>query len=113
MEVLKKYKTKDSFDFKIGDKLVALCKNVPNEPGVYLVYTVKNSIRKLVYIGASGKMNLDGNFKIQNLKKRLQDMQSAKFKIEKYFAEQISTLKLDFIIFEWYATFNKKQEIFI
>jgi hypothetical protein len=110
VEVLKKYKTKGSFEFQIGDKLVELCKNVPNEPGIYLIYIVKNSIRELVYIGASGKMNQDGTFKTQKLKKRLQNMQSAKLRREKYFAEQISTLKLDFIIVEWYVTFNKKTK---
>lgn len=105
MQILSKYKVNGSFDFKAGDRLASHCKSIPNEPGVYLIYILKKSIRELVYVGASGKMNQDGTFKKQKLKMRLQNMQNSKLRREKHFIDEIKRLKLDSICVEWYVTY--------
>ena len=73
MEILNKYQTKGSFTFLKGERLSSKCGTIPNEPGVYLIYAIKNMKKELVYIGASGKMNQNGTFKIQKLRKRIQN----------------------------------------
>jgi hypothetical protein len=108
MQLLEKYKNKGFFTFKHGEKLSLKCKEIPNDTGVYLVYAVRANKKELVYIGASGKMNQNGTFKIQKLKKRIQNMQNSKTRRETHFNNEISNLKLISIEVRWYVTFDSE-----
>jgi len=110
LEKLKKYKSKCVFIFKTGDRLVDHCRNIPNEPGVYLIYTIKDDLEELVYIGASGKMKQDGTFLKQKLKKRLQNMQRSKLRRQTHFENEIRENFLDAIKVIWFVTFNDKNK---
>lgn len=108
LEILKKYLIVGSFEFRCGEKLVDKCKSIPNEPGVYLIFTIRESIRELVYIGASGKINQNGTFKNQKLKKRLQNMQNSKLRRQEYFESKIIESNLDCIEVKWFITYCHK-----
>jgi excinuclease UvrABC nuclease subunit len=110
MEILNKYQTKGSFTFFKGERLSSKCGAIPNEPGVYLIYAIKNLKKDLVYIGASGKMNQDGSFKVQKLKKRIQNMQNSTTSRQSYFENKIQECNLDSIEVEWFVTFVDDQK---
>tara|TARA_R110001632_G_scaffold21300_2_gene62521 strand:- start:478 stop:897 length:420 start_codon:yes stop_codon:yes gene_type:complete len=103
---LDKYKNKGQFEFRVGDKLSYHCKNVPNESGVYLIYTITDDIEDLVYIGASGKIKQDGTFPIQKLKRRLQNMQESGLRRQTHFENQMNENIIDEIRVRWYVTFD-------
>ena len=109
MEILNKYQTKGSFTFFKGERLSSKCGAIPNEPGVYLIYAVKNLKKDLVYIGASGKMNQDGSFKVQKLKNRIQNMQNSTTRRQTYFENKIEELNLDSLEVKWYVTYLKEH----
>lgn len=106
MEILDKYQTKGSFTFFKGEKLSSKCGAIPNEPGVYLIYAIKNLKKDLVYIGASGKMNQNGTFKIQKLRKRIQNMQNSSMRRQTYFENKIKEMNLVSIEVKWYVTYD-------
>lgn len=105
---LNKYKTKGEFIFREENKLSAFCKTVPQSAGVYIFRTIKNGKEELVYIGASGTMLQNGNFKKQLMKKRLQNMQSQKIRRQKFFETELKKNKLDGIRVNWYVTFDQE-----
>jgi hypothetical protein len=104
---LEKYNNKGEFTFESGDRLVDHCKNIPNESGVYLIYTIKANQEELVYIGASGKMKQDGSFGVQKLNKRLKNMQNSKLTRQKHFECEMEVNELDLIKVKWYVTFDE------
>ncbi|MEZ4839785.1 hypothetical protein [Flavobacterium sp.] len=106
LSFLEKYTNKGEFIFKIGDRLVDHCRNIPNESGVYLIYTIKNNLEELVYIGASGKMKQNGTFGVQKLHKRIQNMQNSKLTRQQHFEQEIVANKIDAIKVVWFATFD-------
>jgi excinuclease UvrABC nuclease subunit len=105
VNILEKYQSTGTFTFKVGERLVSKCVDIPNEPGVYLIYAVKKNKKELVYIGASGKMNQDGSFKVQKLKKRIQNMQNSSTRRQTYFENKIKELSLDSIEVKWFVTY--------
>jgi hypothetical protein len=108
VKLLEKYTNKGSFIFKQGERLSLKCKDIPNAPGVYMIYAVRNGNKELLYIGASGKMNQNGTFKTQKLKKRIQNMQNSKTRRETHFNNEINKLKLLSIEVHWYVTFDSE-----
>lgn len=106
LSFLEKYTNKGEFIFKKGDKLVDLCRNIPNESGVYLMYTMKNNEEELVYIGASGKMKRNGSFGVQKLHKRIQNMQNSKLTRQIHFEQEMEVNKIDEIKVIWFVTFD-------
>ena len=43
VNILEKYQSTGTFTFKVGERLASKCVNIPNEPGVYLIYAVKKN----------------------------------------------------------------------
>jgi len=62
---LKKYKG-GHFIFDNNKSLVDVCNAPQNKSGVYIIYTIKDSLTDLVYIGSSGKIQNDGKVKHRN-----------------------------------------------
>ncbi len=109
-ELLDKYATKGEFIFRSGNKLSEFCNTIPHAAGIYIFFTIKGNEEKLVYIGASGTMNQNGNFGKQLLKKRLQNMQNRKIRRQTYFEVELENNKLDGIRVNWYVTFDAKHQ---
>lgn len=110
VNILKKYLSTGSFTFKVGEKLATKCIDIPNEPGVYLIYAVSINKKRLVYIGASGKMNQNGAFKTQKLKRRIQNMQNSSTRRQTYFENKIKEMNLVSIEVKWHVTHNGIQK---
>ncbi|QIG88446.1 hypothetical protein G6R40_01685 [Chryseobacterium sp. POL2] len=72
---LEKYKTNGHFFFEKNDNLRNKSKDVPNLPGVYYILKLARGKVELVYIGKSGSMLQNGQFKDQLLNKRLNNKQ--------------------------------------
>ena len=73
---LKKYKESGHFFFKKEDHLKTVSQNVPDKPGVYYFLRLRKGKIDLVYIGKSGTMMQNGQFRDQLLKNRLNNKQS-------------------------------------
>lgn len=110
MNILEKYQTQGTFLFQSGERLTPNCKDIPNEPGVYLIFTVKDEKKVLAYIIASGKMNQDGSVKIQKLKKRIQNMQNSTTRRQTHFENEIEKLGFDSIEVNWYVTYINEHK---
>jgi hypothetical protein len=55
-------------------------------------------------------MNQDGSFKVQKLKKRIQNMQNSTTSRQSYFENKIQECNLDSIEVEWFVTFVDDQK---
>ena len=66
-------------EFELGPKDllrdIVKTRDVPNEPGVYLVYGLTSKGERLLYIGKGGTLNNDGKFKEQKIRGRLMNVQ--------------------------------------
>jgi hypothetical protein len=98
MKQLSNYKEKGSFTFKKGNDLKVQSNKVPEKKGIFCIYTIKNLIEELVYIGYSGTPG-----KKQRLKGRINNKQE-KIKREKYFNNELEDGKIDEIKVCWYVT---------
>ena len=81
-----------------GKILKEITKDIPNSPGVYIIY---NSTGEIVYIGKAGTINQDGTFKKQGLRRRLNNQHHG-MRREDYFISKIEENNLDHIIIKWY-----------
>ena len=95
-----------SFKLKRKEKIRtrARAEDVPNEPGVYLIYGQKEKRCELLYIGKAGTLRKNGMFKSQKLIGRLSAKQKGMSR-QKFYQEQIKKLNLDTLIFYWFVTF--------
>ena len=101
MDKLLEQWTKDSAKCRFpedGKTLKKITKNIPNTPGVYIIYNSKDEI---VYIGKAGTVNQDGTFKKQGLHKRLTN-QNHGTRREKDFLSKIEEDGIDYIDIKWY-----------
>ncbi len=84
---------------------------VPNSYGIYIIYSIKNLSKDIVYIGKSGTMVNDGTFRSQGIAERLTKKQDGIIR-KKYFQNQIKKYEFDKLEFLWITTFDKEyQEI--
>jgi hypothetical protein len=67
LDQLNKYKLNNHFFFNPTDALKEVCNAPTDKNGVYIVYELKNGKINLVYIGSSGKKNLDGTIKTRKV----------------------------------------------
>jgi hypothetical protein len=84
-------------------------KNVPNNYGIYIIYSFKNNFEEIIYIGKSGTMINDGSFKEQGIQKRLTKKQGNIVR-KKYFQDVIYDNKFDKLKFLWIVTFDDKNK---
>lgn len=84
---------------------------VPNSYGIYIIYSIKNLSKDIVYIGKSGTMINDGTFRNQGIAKRLTKVQNG-LPRKIYFQNVIEEYKFEKLEFLWITTFDEKyQEI--
>lgn len=80
--------------------------NVPNDYGIYIVYSVKDDVEKIIYIGKSGTLQNNGAFKSQGLNGRLKAVGEKNISRNVYFQNVIREHDFDCLKFEWIVTVN-------
>ena len=63
IDELKKYRNNDHFFFRIEDSLEEVCNAPQNQSGVYVIYALAHGRIKPVYVGSSGKLQPNGDFR--------------------------------------------------
>lgn len=107
---LDKYKNKGHFFFQKGSVLKEMSKDVPNLPGIYYIYRLCKGEINLVYIGKSGTMLSDGNFKKQGLRDRLNKKQDKHTYRQEYFELKLAEDKSDALDIYWHVTFDEENQ---
>jgi hypothetical protein len=105
---IKKYKNNGHFFFKKGDNLKQVTKDVPALPGIYYIVRLAKGRIELVYIGKSGTIQQNGQFKDQGLQGRLNNKQEG-IKRQDYFESQILRENIDALDIYWFVTFDTKN----
>ncbi len=106
--VLSKYSYCGDFSFQTGDTLKDQSKDVPDLPGIYYILRVKGGKSDLVYVGKSGTMKQDGNFKKQFLRKRINNKQEGMYR-EQYFNQKINQFGIDSLEVFWFVTYDNNH----
>lgn len=106
---LNKYKNHGHFFFSLGDNLKDASAEVPNLPGIYVIYRLARGRVELVYIGKSGTVEQNGDFKKQLLNSRLNNKQEG-ISRQQYFEQKIKEQNIDALDIYWYATFDEKHQ---
>ena len=106
---LKKYKNSNHFFFEPGSNLVEVSMDVPNLPGVYLIYRLAKGKVVLVYIGKSGTVEQNGKFKNQLLRKRLNNKQDG-VKRQQFFDQKMNEENIDALDIYWFVTYDEEQK---
>jgi hypothetical protein len=106
---VKKYKNNGHFFFLPGSSLGVVSKDVPDEPGVYIIYRLAKDRLDLVYIGKSGTVTQNGRFKEQLLRSRINNKQEG-IKRQKFFDKKMKYEKIDGLDIYWYVTFDKNHK---
>ena len=102
---LDKYKNKGHFFYTKDDLLSEQSKDVPNLPGVYLVYRLAGGKIDIVYIGKSGTIQQNGKPKDQVLRKRLNNTHQG-LNPQDYFNKKIEEENIEALDIYWYVTFD-------
>lgn len=103
---LNKYKNNGHFFFKKGNRLKAVSHSVPNFPGVYYVIRLARGRVELVYIGKSGSILQNGEFKSQGLQAHLNDKQE-EINRQEFFDLQLNQEQIDGLDIYWFVTYDK------
>ena len=102
------YIIKGYCSFKLGDDLRKQTNNIPAGYGVYIFH--KNTEDgDILYIGKSGTILQNGNFKVQDLRKRLNNKQDGKQKRQDFLSKKINEdAEIQQIFIEWYIIDERK-----
>lgn len=106
---LNEYPNYGHFFFKKGDRLSNQSKDVPQLPGVYYILRLAHGNVDLVYIGKSGKIQQNGQFKSQLLKGRINNKQEG-LKREQYFEQKIEQEDIDGLDIYWFVTYDRHHQ---
>ena len=108
LKCLEDYSNCGSFTFKLGDTLSTKSREVPNAPGIYIIYAIISNVKELVYIGKSGTMINNGSFKKQLLRKRLNNRHAGVSR-QVYFESKLKEEKIETLEFHWFVTFDESN----
>jgi hypothetical protein len=84
-------------------------KQVPNNPGVYLIFNSAN-LECPVYIGKAGTMNRDGTWRSQGIKGRLTAVQG-KMPRSRFFNARMKETYGKGLTFHWFVTHDRKAGV--
>ena len=104
----RKYKNNGHFFFKKGNQLSEVSKNVPELPGVYYIVRLAKGRVELVYIGKSGTITQNGQFKDQLLKSRINNKQDG-LKRQDFFDKKMIEENIDGLDIYWFVTMDKSN----
>ncbi len=111
LKLLDKYNLNGSFTFSLGESLHKVCTAPNDHCGVYLVFEILNTPKKLLYIGSSGHITNDGLIHIRKtggggLKGRI--VNGHQFNKEKRFIcwpKKMVEENIEVLEIHWYVTF--------
>lgn len=106
---LSKYKNNGHFFFQNEDVLSAQSRDVPNLPGVYYTLRLASNKIDLVYIGKSGTVLQNGQFKSQMLNGRINNKQEG-MKRQQYFEHKMEQEGIDGLDIYWFVTYDKLNQ---
>ncbi|MCB9245817.1 MAG: hypothetical protein H6606_05250 [Flavobacteriales bacterium] len=106
---LNKYQTNGHFFFQKGDSLSIQSKDVPELPGVYYILRLARGRVDLVYIGKSGTVLQNGQFKSQLLKGRINNKQEG-VKRQQYFEQKLEQENIDGLDIYWFVTYDRLHQ---
>jgi len=105
-----KFPNNDCFEFYDGNYISVCSKEVPNEPGVYIIYGCRKEKREVIYIGKGGTIYTDGIFTEQGLKKRINNTRKHDEDAQTYYTKLIADSGYDKLVFRWFVTFDSKAK---
>lgn len=108
-DFLENYEQQGHFFFERGDRLSQVSRDVPEAPGVYLIYRLAHGSIDLVYIGKSGTLLQDGSFRNQLLRKRLNNQQEKGIKRQTFFDQKMKEDGIEAFDIYWYVTFDENH----
>ena len=99
------------FSLRPGEdiKEVVRRENVPNSPGIYIIFRSEDLLHPL-YIGKAGTIRTDGSWKNQGLKKRLTMKQDGIYR-SKFFLSLMDDKCLNGLTFLWFETHSQNSKI--
>jgi hypothetical protein len=103
---IEKYKNNGHFFFKKGDRLLEVSKDVPLLPGVYYIIRLAKGKVELVYIGKSGTITQNGQFKDQLLRVRINNKQDG-IKRQEFFDKKMTDENIEGLDIYWFVTIDK------
>ena len=106
---LNKYKNHGHFFLSPGENLREKSAGVPDLPGVYYIFKLARGKIELVYIGSSGTMQQEGNFKKQFLYGRLNNKQDG-LKRQQFFNQKMKEEDIDALDIYWFVTFDENHQ---
>lgn len=106
---LSEYKKNGHFFFQEGDSLTIQSKDVPDLPGVYYILRLSHDKEDLVYIGKSGTVLQNGQFKNQLLKGRINNKQEG-MKRQQFFEQKMEQENIDGLYVYWFVTYDKQHQ---
>lgn len=108
---LEKYKSNGHFFFTGKDDLNIVCNAPKDGIGVYVVYALKGGRIELIYIGSSGKIMQNGDFKTGSggLFDTLIHGKQFGDARKKTWKEQLISENIEALDIYWYETFDKKN----
>jgi hypothetical protein len=104
----RKYKNNGHFFFKKGDRLSEVSKDVPELPGVYYIIRLAKGKVELVYIGKSGTIAQNGQFKDQLLRDRINNKRNGK-KRQEFFDQKMTDENIDGLDIYWLVTIDQSN----
>ncbi|WP_316793732.1 hypothetical protein [Pedobacter frigoris] len=106
---LEKYQENGHFFFEKGDNLRLVSKDVPDKPGVYYILRLQKGKIEIVYIGKSGTMLPNGQFKNQLLKNRVNNKQGG-LKRQIFLDLKLEDETIDALDIYWFVTFDENHK---
>jgi hypothetical protein len=103
---LNKYKNNGHFFFKKGNSLKEVNISVPDSPGIYYVIRLARGRVELVYIGKSGSILQNGNFKGKGLQAHLNNKQE-EINLQEFFDLKFDQEQIDGLDIYWFVTYDK------
>ena len=82
---------------------------VPNSYGIYIIYSIENLSKNIIYIGRAGTMINDGTLKSQGISNRLKNRQN-KLSRKTYFQNVIEEYRYNKLEFLWITTFDENHQ---
>ena len=105
---LEKYQ-QGHFFFEKGQSLKQQSKEVPSLSGVYYFLRLSKGKVDIVYIGKSGTIQIDGSFKKQTLKERINNKQE-NIKRQHFLEQKIEDETIDALEIYWFVTFDDNHQ---
>lgn len=102
---LNQYQNSDHFFFQKGSNLSELSKDVPDLPGVFYILRLARGRVDLVYIGKSGLIQQNGEFKGPLLKDHFGKTPEG-FYLQKLFESKMEKEDIDALDINWFVSWD-------